>query len=53
MTDWDYNYMKRTKLPPEPPEPEPIHWGYKLLGMGLAMLMLSWVGAWIAEGLAL
>ena len=31
-------------------EPDPIHWGYKL-GMALAMVLLSWVGAWIAEGL--
>ena len=30
---------------------EPIHWGYKLIGMALAMVLLSWVGAWIAEGL--
>jgi hypothetical protein len=33
-------------------EPEPVHWGYKALGMALAMLLLSWVGAWIAQGLA-
>ena len=33
-------------------EPEPAHWGYKLLGMALAMLALSWLGAWIAEGIA-
>lgn len=33
-------------------EPEPTHWGYKLAGMILAMLTLSWLGAWIAEGLA-
>ena len=33
-------------------EPEPIHWGYKLIGMVLAMVLLSWVGAWIAERIA-
>ena len=32
-------------------EPEPIHWAYKLFGMALAMVLLSWVGAWIAEGM--
>jgi len=33
-------------------EQEPAHWGYKLLGMAIAMLALSWLGAWIAEGIA-
>lgn len=30
----------------------PIHWGYKLAALGLVLLALSWVGAWIAEGLS-
>ena len=49
QTDWDKKYTTLTPL--SRPEPEPIHWAYKLLGMALAMLLLSWVGAWIAEGL--
>lgn len=49
MNDWNNHYAKLT---PITPEPEPIHWGYKLLGMALAMLLLSWAGAWIAQGLA-
>lgn len=47
-TSWDEAYMN---LSSTEPEPEPIHWGYKLIGMVLAMVLLSWVGAWIAEGL--
>lgn len=31
---------------------EETHWGYKLFGMILAMLALSWLGAWIAERMA-
>ena len=34
-------------------EPEPVHWAWSLAGMALAMLLISWVGAWIAEGLSI
>ena len=50
LNDWDRQYSKLTPIEPEPPKP--AHWGWKVLGMALAMLMLSWVGAWIAVGLA-
>ena len=51
QTEWDKNYVNLTPL--THPEPEPVHWAYKLLGVALAMLLLlSWVGAWIAEGMA-
>lgn len=49
QTDWDRHY---SKLTPIEPEPKPAHWGWKLVGMALAMLMMSWVGAWIAQGLS-
>lgn len=29
-----------------------VHWGWKLIAAALAMVVLSWVGAWIAVGLA-
>ena len=50
QTEWDKNYVNLTPL--THPEPEPIHWGWKALGAALAMLLLSWVGAWIAQGLS-
>jgi len=34
-------------------KPRKVHWAWSLVGMALAMLVLSLAGAWIAEGLAL
>lgn len=44
MTEWDKNYLDLTPL--SQPEPEPIHWGYKLLAVALGMVLVSWLGSW-------
>ena len=50
QTDWDKHYSRIAPIQKQ--EPEPAHWGWRALGMVLAMLMLAWLGAWIAQGLA-
>ena len=32
-------------------EPEPVHWAWSLAGMMLAMLFISFLAAWLIEGL--
>lgn len=32
-------------------EPEPTHWAWSLAGMMLAMLFISFLAAWLIEGL--
>lgn len=44
------NYTKGT-LPGKQDEPE-AHWAWDVAGAVLAMVALSWLGAWIAERLA-
>ena len=51
LNDWDRAYMQLDKVDPLPPLPKPPHWGWQVLGMVLAMLVLAFAGAWIAEGL--
>ena len=50
MTDWDKQYMQIKDY--EIDATQNPHWGWQALGMVLAMLVLAWAGAWIAEGLA-
>ena len=51
LNNWDRAYMQLDKVDPLPPLPKPPHWGWQVLGMVLAMLVLAFAGAWIAEGL--
>ena len=32
-------------------EPEPVHWAWSLAGTALAMLFISFLAAWLIEGL--
>ena len=44
------NYTRGT-LPKAIPT-KTTHWGWKLIGAALVMVVFAWIGAWIAVGLA-